>query len=645
MSPFTWDAECPPFSFLYDGKPSVGFLGKWERWEISEELQRGRLRHFSMTDPATGLSVVAHVKTFDDFPALDWVIELENRGTGDTPLIESILPLDVTRPESQDGPVLLHHANGSLCQVDDFLPQTSRVTDRRPVVLAPVGGRSSNGTSPFMNLQWNGGGTLLAVGWTGQWRAAFERSASGLRLSAGMERTHLRLHAGERIRTPRILCIDWEGDDPIAGNNLLRRIILAHYVPRADGDILLPPVAHNTQASFYRTGQVSEKGELDAIARAAELGIEAYWLDACWYGRVSPEVSWWQQVGDWRVRRDAFPNGLKPLGDAAHRAGMKFALWFEPERVRQEVPLASEHPEFLLRSAESQPHFGSGNLLLNLGLPEARAYITEQISGIIAESGVDIYRQDFNLDPLPYWQAADAADRVGMTEIRHIEGLYAMWDALRSRHPGLAIDNCSSGGRRIDLETLSRSFPLWRSDFSDYDGPSHGSWLQIADQVQTAGLSRWIPLHAGPVWHFTPYDFRSAMAAGVVPYSDIRGPEFPQAAAREAIAELKSLRPCFLGDFYPLMPLTAAAHDWCACQYDRPDLGEGFAVFLRRHESPFSRMEVLLRGIDLCAVYEVSKSPTFVEAARERMNGAELAKMTVMIDDRPGSILLRYHRV
>ena len=115
-----------------------------------------------------------------------------------------------------------------------------------------------------------------------------------------------------------------------------------------------------------------------------------------------------------------------------------------------------------------------------------------------------------------------------MTEIRHIEGLYAMWDELRQRHPGLAIDNCASGGRRIDLETTMRSFPLWRSDFSDVGGPEHGARLQIGDQSQTAGLSRWIPLHTAAVWSFTPYAFRSAMSSGVVLYGDIRPTPFRQ---------------------------------------------------------------------------------------------------------------------
>ena len=43
----------------------------------------------------------------------------------------------------------------------------------------------------------------------------------------------------------------------------------------------------------------------------------------------------------------------------------------------------------------------------------------------------------------------EGPERTGITEIKHIMGLYRFWDELRSRHPGLVIDNCSSGGRRF----------------------------------------------------------------------------------------------------------------------------------------------------------------------------------------------------
>jgi alpha-galactosidase len=631
---FEWNPNSPPFSFKCGGRPSSRLLPGWRREDLETDGDTSLHRY---TDPETGISVSAQVRAFAGFSATEWVLEFANEGAGDTPIIEDILPLDLSWPRGTYETVLLHHANGSKCRMDDFLPRTTELRTGPGPELHPDGGRSSDGVLPFFNLQWPGGGAVIGIGWSGQWKAAFERGEDEMRVLAGMERTHLRLRPGEKIRTPRILLAEWEGDDPDTGNNLLRRLLLAKYCPRFDGELVLPPVAHMTMSTFHATGATSEAAELDALARAASLGVEAYWVDACWFGRTG---KWYEEVGDWSVRTQTFPRGLRPISNAAHAAGMRFVLWVEPERVHRGTPIEREHPEFLLHS-DHDPN----NALFNVGMPEARAHLTELLSRIITEAGVDIYRQDFNMTPLPYWQAADSDDRVGMAEIRHVEGLYAMWDELLRRHPGLSIDNCASGGRRIDLETISRSFPLWRSDFSDAGGPSHGLGLQIGDQSQTVGLSRWAPLHSASVWTFTPYAFRSAMSTGIVPYCDIRVPDFPADEARRAISELKRLRPLFLGDFYPLVPLTLSARDWCAYQYDRPDLGEGFAVFLRRHESPFPTMDAALRGIDRSAEYEVGMSATFEEPPRERKSGAELANLAITVPDIPGSSLLQYRRV
>jgi len=602
----------------------------------AEAVDGGTLTHYRYADPAGGLAVTAHVLAFAAFPAVDWVLEFANTGTENTPIISAILPLDTVWTQEKDSAVTLHHAKGSLCAMDDFQPLTDCLYPGGALTLAPIGGRSSNGTLPFMNLQGQNGGMVLAIGWSGQWSAKFIRDEQGVQLRAGMERTHLRLYPGETIRTPRLLRIDWSGNDPMQGNNLLRRLILAHYTPRVNGELAVPPVAHMTMSTYHFTRTTSEENELDALAHAHALGVESFWIDACWYGASG---FWWQDVGDWRVYPGRFPNGLKPIGDAARQAGMGFILWFEPERVFESAELMTEHPEFLTILP------GNQNALFQLGDPAARAYMTENISGIIADSGMTTYRQDHNFDPLPYWQAMDVSDRIGMAEIRHIEGLYAMWDELRQRHPGLTIDNCASGGRRIDLETTRRAYPLWRSDFSDIGGPQFGQGLQIGDQLQTAGLSRWVPLHTAAVWTFSPYAFWSAMSTGVVLYCDIRTENFPGEQAAAGIAMLKRLRPYYLGDFYPLLPLTTNAHDWCACQYHRPDQQAGFALFLRRHESPFPIMQTALHEIDEAADYQVSLNVDFSAPAPRRMSGKELLDLQISIDDRPGAVLMEYQRV
>jgi alpha-galactosidase len=653
--------DVPPLSFVFAGKKSSELLPGWRRESSDGPAVTGRLRHVTWTDPATGLQVAAHVRTFPDFPAIDWVIEFKNTGSQDTPILEQILPMDLRLPMEAADRVRLHHANGSLCQIDDFLPRLTELKPGRPLALAPQGGRSSDGAFPFMNLQRPGGGFVLAVGWSGQWTARFERDKQALRIAAGMEQTHLRLHPGERIRTPRILLLPWEGSNPTAGNNQLRQLLLAHYLPRIDGELVTPPIAQCLQAYYYQTGQAGEQYEREALPKAASLGTEVYWIDACWYGRSGRE--WWQEVGSWVINRERFPNGLKPIADAAQKAGMKFILWFEPERVRAGSVLHEQHPQFLLAS----PH-DKDNFLLNLGNPGARRHITDLVSGLIDEIGIDIYRQDFNFRPLPYWQAADATDRVGITEIQHVMGHYEFWDELRRRHPNLWIDNCASGGRRIDLETLSRSLPLWPSDFLDVVGLDHGMDLHVGNQCIHAGLARWVPLFAGGLWNFTPYSSRSGGLGSFtygfhVPFDqyaredDAAAPDFkkvlgrgrtlldddfPMDQARLAIAECKDLRPFLTGNFHLLLPLTVSGHDWCAYQLHRPDMHAGFAVFLRRHRSPFPTMQAALKQIDPAAEYRVSLSPDYHPQPEQRMTGRQLEALTITIPNAPGSALLRY---
>ena len=547
--------------------------------------------------------------------------------------------------------------------MDDFLPHTTDLRPGTEMTLKAEGGRSSNGVLPFFNLQRKGCGLILGIGWSGQWLANFVRDGDSMRVTAGMERTRLSLHSGERIQTPRILMLPWDGDDPDTGNNLLRQILLAHYLPRIDGSLVMPPTAQCLQFYFYLTGEASEQFEMKALPKVAEIGAEAYWIDACWFGSRD---EWWESVGSWEVNRKRFPHGLKPISDAARREGMKFVLWFEPERVRKGSLLHQQHPEYLLASEESPD-----NLLFNMGMPEAREHITDLISKSITEHGVDIYRQDFNFDPLPYWQTADSPDRIGMTEIRYVEGHYAFWDELLHRHPGLWIDNCASGGRRIDLETLSRSLPLWPSDFPDIVGVPYGQGLHVGDQCINAGLARWVPLFGGGVWNFTPYSTRGEIIGGfsfgfhidhdhfpdddiqsVVGHNDIMAKgmtllddDFPVLEARAAIREWESVRQFFLGDFYPLLPLTVSYHDWCAWQLHRSDLGAGIAVLFRRHRSPFPSMVVELKGIDPDATYEVSSSRGYEEAPKTEMAGRQLTQLSVSISDVPGSVLLRYAQI
>ena len=151
---------------------------------------------------------------------------------------------------------------------------------------------------------------------------------------------------------------------------------------------------------------------------------------------------------------------------------------------------------------------GDPHRLLNLGDPKALAWLIDHISIFIQSEGVTIYRQDFNCDPAPYWKAMDGLDRVAFAEMKHIEGLYAYWDSLRARNPGLFMENCAFGGRRIDLEIIGRSGLLWLTDYLYFE--SNGN------QCHTYGLQLFL-LCSGTGNNISrKYEFRSSMNRAVV---------------------------------------------------------------------------------------------------------------------------------
>ena len=127
--------------------------------------------------------------------------------------------------------------------------------------------------------------------------------------------------------------------------------------------------------------------------------------------------------------------------------------------------------------------------MLDLGKKEACDYAIETISGLLKNEHIDCYREDFNFDTIPFWNEQDKAMHTkGLAEIRFINGFYRFWRTLRKNFPNLLIDNCASGGRRIDWMTISLSIPMWRSDFSCQVSAHNAE----ANQIAVSYLSRWL---------------------------------------------------------------------------------------------------------------------------------------------------------
>lgn len=620
-----------PFSFTYHGKPSDELLPNWTRQEQTQPSEgRGRQVTTTWTDPKTGLRVRWQVVRFADFPAAEWLLFFENTGPKDTPIIENLRSLDVTLRGGSPGQrgYRLHRTNGAPSNPTDFEPTLLTLAKGDRCVLGAGGGRSSNKDFPFFKIETPRQSYLIAVGWSGQWQAQIKNpDGRHLHLTAGLEKTRFRLSPGQRVRSPRMLLLHWQGDT-LESNAQFRRLIYRHYAARRNGKRLLPVLYCNT--CFTRGGgwlnECNAANQISLIHAYAPLGLEALLTDAGWF-----KGGWPAGAGNWTPRKDAYPQGMGPVAAAAKSREMVYGLWFEFERVTSGTWLHQHHPEWLLHSTDK----AETTYLLNLGLPEVREYLFQTVKGFMDLPGFRVYRQDFNLDPLRYWRHSDPPDRQGITEMEYVAGLYEFWDRIARTWPDSLRIECASGGRRIDLETVSRMHVHQKSDY----------WFDNdVDQASIWGLSQYLPNHVfmAPLNRMDDYSFHSAMATSLCLGWIADAPDFDRPRARRLVERYRELRHLLVGAWYPLLPYTRDSEKWMAVQYDRPDLKQGMVLVFRHRNSPYQTANLPLHGLDPHANYELR---SLVTNRVSRAAGAELMKRWLVTLPKAGSSDLVVYRM
>jgi alpha-galactosidase len=377
------------------------------------------------------------------------------------------------------------------------------------------------------------------LGWSGNGEVLVERLPEGAGALATMlgggellAPGEVRLEPGERYASPPVY-FAWSpsGLDGVAERlHTLARSFPAH--PSSPRPLLL-----NSWEAVYFDHDLDRL--LGLVRAAADLGVERFVLDDGWFlGRRNDTAG----LGDWIVDPVVWPEGLTPLADAVHGAGMQFGLWFEPEMVNADSDLARAHPEWILADADGAQRLWRSQQVLNLGNPDCSAHVLAQIDRVVDEGHVDFIKWDHNRD---LHEAVDrTSGRAGASA--QTAAFLAMVDALRARHPGLEIESCSSGGARADLGVAQHVQRVWTSDTID---PLERQMIQRglelvlpleligahvgAARAHTTGRTTSLPFrlvtalfgHSGIEWDVTTLsqEDRIAVQAWVALYKEHRG--------------------------------------------------------------------------------------------------------------------------
>ncbi len=631
-SKIPYDSQMP-FSFVFGGQSSRDLMKDWEPKRDTKKLDEFRTQYtLFYTDAQTGLEVRCVGVAFNDFPTAEWTVYLKNIAAQDSPIIENLQALDTQFSCGSKGQFVLHHNRGDDCTVNSFAVLKTELAPQTILKFASVNGRPTNFEWPYYNLNAGGDGIMMAIGWPGQWASQFIRDeALNLRVLGGQELTHFKLRPGEEVRTPLIALLFYQGDW-IRGQNLWRQWMLDHNFPKDYGKRITPKLA-GVSGHHFPGLMCNQKEEILFIDRFLEEGIKLdyWWMDAGWY--VCDPAVGWPQVGTWEVDPKRYPDGIRAISDHAHAKDIQTIVWFEPERVSGGTWITQNCPEWVFG--------GAGGGLFRLDEPDAVRWITDKVDQIITEQKIDLYRQDYNIDPLSFWRNNDTEDRQGITEIRYVEGYLAYWDELQRRHPGMMIDSCASGGRRDDLETMRRALPLLQSDCE---------FNPVVHQCHTYGFDLWLPFHSRGAVRTAPecnsYQMHGCIASPMMSFCmDMRKKDYDYEMIRKYVKMWREVSPYYLGDFYPLTPYTTANDVWMVWQFDRSsDLSGGMVHAHRRGDCYFRSADFALQGLDPAARYQITNLET---GQTVKVTGSDLMSkgLRIDIDEKPGAVIIKYEKI
>lgn len=355
------------------------------------------------------------------------------------------------------------------------------------VEAAALGLRTTEGAAPMLALRSLGSGRIFVFHLlpNAQWSMRAAKVPLGLTADAvvvelGFNSRGLRLacHPGEPVEMPQIFFYEASGAADLDAWKL-------HLVYNRLYQRKRLPVMYNTWLLDF--GKVDIEEIYRQIDCAAELGIEAFVVDAGWFGEAG---SWTSAVGDWTESENSGYSGrLLEVSEYVRSRGLEFGLWFEPERAAADCAAVRRHPAYYFSGS-------NGTVFLDFSKEEAVSYITEVICGQIERYGIGIIKFDLN-DSVAY-------DESGNGFYRYHQGHARFIRALRERYPGLYLINCASGGSRMDLRQNTLFDSTWISD-----NHSQTEWLRIyketALRLPPCVMEKWdsrrffpgFPNHAG----------------------------------------------------------------------------------------------------------------------------------------------------
>ncbi len=427
------------------------------------------LRH---TDSLLHLNVESYYEAFDGLPIVRRHVEISN--TGEQPVgieyLSSAMLHGLANPVHYDDELKIWLAYNSWMaegQWHQLRPSElgfveNMRTSWSQASAGSVGSWSTEKYLPMAVIE----NTKLGVAWfwqiehNGSWYWEISNLANrGIRASdvyaylGGPDQLHSQawknLEAGQTYKTVPVAigCVHGGFQEAVQALTQYREKVCVRKRP---AKVSCPVVFNDYMNCLF--GDPTEAKEMPLIDAAAAAGCEYFVIDAGWYAEQNED--WSSTVGLWQPSKTRWPNGIRFVLDKIRSKGMVPGLWLEPEVAGKKSVIAEKPDSWFLMRHERRV-IKNSRLLLDFRNPEVCKYLNGVIDRLVNEYGVGYIKMDYNTDTLE--GTSLNADSLGQGLLEHNRAVLSWLDGLLEKYPELVIENCGSGGGRMDYGMLSHT--------------------------------------------------------------------------------------------------------------------------------------------------------------------------------------------
>ena len=429
----------------------------------------GNVTTITMTDKKYPVTVKVFYKTYSSCDVIETWTEISHREKKAIRLQR----FDSGHLAFPQGNAWMMHYHGDWSA--EFYPTTEPITQGVKTIRNSDGDRNAHIDAPEIMISLDGkpqenAGKVIgaALCWSGNFELRLNTTLNKVHhFFAGIspQASEYILEPGETFTTPRLaLCMSNEGLGGVSRNfhRWARHEGWLH-----QGDKTREILLNSWEGVVFN---VNEKGMFQMMEDIKEMGGELFVMDDGWFGDKYQRNDDKSTLGDWMVDRKKLPGGIKPLVDKAKSLGIHFGIWIEPESANTISEFYEKHPDWVLQEKGRELKQGRGGtqVLLDMCNPKVQDFVFKLVDNLMTENPDIAYiKWDANCSLQNYGSTYLPAQKQSHIYIEYHRGLLKTLERIRTKYPRLVIQDCSSGGGRVNYGLLPYFEEFWPSDNND----------------------------------------------------------------------------------------------------------------------------------------------------------------------------------